>query len=109
MNWNINPEKWDEERMHGKGVFVDAVARIRKNETGEIQESEEYLHLLEGDSSPRTFIWEDGNYGCDCNRELFFERAKGNGNFDQEECSEGRFSVNLVNPRNGEVFYREFE
>jgi hypothetical protein len=108
-NWNISSKEWDEKRMHGKGVFVDVVARIKKNETGEIQESKEYLHLLEGEESPRTFIWEDGNYSCDCNRELFFEQAKGNEYFDQEKCSEDRFFVNLVNPKNGEVFYREFE
>lgn len=23
------------------------------------------------------FMWTDGNYGCDCNRFLFFERALG--------------------------------
>ena len=24
------------------------------------------------------FMWSDGNYGCDCNRHLYFERALGN-------------------------------
>lgn len=108
-DWNISPIEWDENRMHGKGVFVEVVARIRKNATGEIQEYSDYLQLREGESAPRTFTWEDGNYECDCNRELFFERAKGNDAWEDIECSEGRFSVNLVNPKNGEVFYREFE
>ncbi len=26
----------------------------------------------------RSFMWEEGNYSCDCNRHLFFERAVGN-------------------------------
>jgi len=107
--WNISPVEWDEKKMHGKGVFVEIVARIRKNATREVREKEGYLAFHEGDNLPYEFIWTDGNYCCDCNRELFFERAKGNEDFDQEQCSEGRFSVNLVNPKTGEVFYREFE
>ena len=41
-------------------------------------------------------------------RELFFERSAGN-EIETEECSDGRFSVNLENPVTGEIYYREFE
>ena len=40
------------------------------------------------------FMWSDGNYSCDCNRELFFVRA-GNepiGVYDVD-CSDGRYRV----------------
>lgn len=38
------------------------------------------------------FIWEDGNYACDCNRHLFFERAAG-GDPEDIPCSDGRYTV----------------
>ena len=31
------------------------------------------------------WMWTEGNYGCDCNRFLFFERAGGN-NPDLDDC-----------------------
>lgn len=45
------------------------------------------------------FLWRDGNYSCDCNRELFFERAKGKDpDLDEVWCSEGRFEVVSLEP-----------
>lgn len=46
------------------------------------------------------FWWsEDGNGGCDCNRELYFRRARGelgpNAFPPVTTCSEGRFTVVL--------------
>ncbi len=40
-----------------------------------------------------SYLWDEGNYSCDCNREIFFRRAKGE-EVDSNEvfCSEGRFS-----------------
>lgn len=48
------------------------VVFIRKEATREVRK-----HV---DSSPwdGDYIWADGNYSCDCNRHLFFERAAGN-------------------------------
>jgi hypothetical protein len=44
------------------------------------------------------FLWADGNYACDCNRELLFARAGGDPDPDwwserQAPCGEGRYSV----------------
>ena len=40
------------------------------------------------------WMWTEGNYSCDCNRELEFRRALGETpEWDDVECSEGRFSV----------------
>lgn len=40
------------------------------------------------------FIWTDGNYGCDCNRYLFFERAHGRDpDFDDGECGDTAYSI----------------
>lgn len=38
------------------------------------------------------FIWAEGNYSCDCNRRLFFERSKGN-EPDDVECGESRYVI----------------
>ena len=71
---------------------------IRKNETGEKRRIREDADWSYG----QQFLWEEGNYSCDCNREIFFERANGVETED-EECSEGRFSANAVLPDGSEV------
>ena len=88
--------------------WVRCVARIRKNATGEVRRYETDEILEDGETHPSVFKWEENNFSCDCNRELFFERSAGN-EIETEECSDGRFSVNLENPVTGEIYYREFE
>lgn len=91
-------------------VHVECIAEIRYNETGEVREYET-IELLDIDcKQPSVFNWEENNYSCDCNRHLFFKRAK---NEETEEdwditCTDGKYSVNLRNKKNGEVYYREF-
>lgn len=48
---------------------------LRHNPSGETIRIEEDGH----DSSMDVleFLWEEGNYSCDCNRHLFWERAHG--------------------------------
>lgn len=56
------------------------------------------------------FWWEEGNAACDCNREDFFLRAKGEGTDDREsECGDGRYSVRCLDADTGAVLYNEFE
>lgn len=86
--------------------WVRAVAHIRCNATGEVREHATAVWLENGAPNPSS--WEDGNYSCDCNRGLFFAREGGIEPDDDDECSDGKFSVNLENPITGEVFYREF-
>jgi hypothetical protein len=40
------------------------------------------------------YMWTDGNFGCDCNRHLFFERAIGN-EPDDAECGETRYLISV--------------
>lgn len=89
-------------------IWVDAVARIRKNETGEVREYATQVPLDHQATVPSEYIWADGNYQCDCNRRLFFARAKGEPEEDAD-CSDGLYSVQLVNPVTGTVFYNEFD
>lgn len=82
---------------------------IKKNETGEIRHYEDTL--IEGcdEGLPNIYIWEEGNYGCDCNRRLFFARVKDEDEDWETECSDGLYSVNLQNPSTGEYYYKEFD
>lgn len=92
-------------------VWVKVLARIRKNKTGEIRNYYCENILEEGEEFPNTFIWEDGNYACDCNRELFFLRALNESDedsFDNRECSNGDYSIQLINPRTNVMYYAEF-
>lgn len=55
------------------------------------------------------FIWQDGNYSCDCNRYLFFERADGKTpEWDDGECGDGGYSVRITAP-DGKLLYSDGE
>lgn len=55
------------------------------------------------------FWWEEGNASCDCNRELFFLRARGESNDAETECGYSRYSVRLSDTDTGAVLYNEIE
>jgi len=46
---------------------------LRDNTTGEIRLIEEEYW----DDESSEYLWTEGNYGCDCNRALFFARSVG--------------------------------
>lgn len=54
-----------------------------------------------------TYWWKEGNASCDCNRELFFVRARNEDDPDEAECGDGRFSVRLSDADTGEILYDE--
>ena len=75
---------------------------IRKNETGEVHMYHIDTEWEHGDGYTDFFWWADGNFSCDCNREMSFERAaftpeelaaRGFLNDYDAECSGGRFTV----------------
>lgn len=103
MNWLLDS---DPLRMKGC-TLVRCIAHIRNNETGEVRKHESTEILEDDHELPSIFNWAENNFKCDCNREIFFERAAG-AEIENEKCSDGRFSVNLENPANGEIYYREF-
>lgn len=106
MNWEIDPEPMKTHPMEGC-TWVRAIAHIRLNATGEVRKYATSEVLQEGDKYPSVFNWEENNYACDCNRALFFARAKGEDEPDVE-CGDGLYSVNLYNAKTGEVYYNEF-
>ncbi|WP_341893794.1 hypothetical protein [Ferrovibrio terrae] len=51
------------------------------------------------------YLWSEGNYGCDCNRGLFFARA--NGDTDKGvTCGESRYRV-LIRDADGRVLFSD--
>jgi hypothetical protein len=64
---------------------------------------------FDGEWSP--YIWEDGNYRCDCNRALFFARAAAEPTPDDpcdSPCGDGGYIVErIVRRLDGEVLYEE--
>ena len=67
--------------------------RITENATGEFVE-------VKSDIEPQElarFMWEDGNYSCDCNREIFFRTAKGEcPDLNSCTCGEDRFAAEII-------------
>lgn len=49
------------------------------------------------------FLWEEGNYSCDCNRSLFFAQAAGEADGHQP-CGDTRYVVTSI-VSNGQVVY----
>jgi hypothetical protein len=87
-------------------VWIDV--QIRHNESGEVRTTREWaIYEPQDGETPNAFMYEEGNYSCDCNRHLFFHRAVGV-EPDDHDCGDGAYSVNLVNPKNGQVYYQEF-
>lgn len=89
-------------------VWVDV--QIKHNATGEVHTERQWMIFdPEDGETPSDFMFAEGNYACDCNRHLFFHRAVGVEPEDDRPCGGDAYSVNLVNPKDGKVFYQEFE
>jgi len=96
---------WKHIRVEDDPTCVAIVAHIRKNETGEVRLYESSARISDEDGLPHAYIWMEGNYSRDCNRAIFFGDSPVS---EDMECSDGKYSVNLENPVDGQVFYREF-
>lgn len=59
---------------------------MRKNATGEIREFHDEWYGSD-------FIWSEGNFACDCNRALFFARAKGEDEPEETPCGDDRYTI----------------
>ena len=67
--------------------------------TGETIVSHEDFIVEDDDCCPDGFPhynYEEGNFSCDCNRALFFERAKGEETERERECGNTRYAINTV-------------
>jgi hypothetical protein len=88
---------------------------IRCVATGEVRVHEDHdpknNYLYEDGGGFNPFQWDDGNYGCDCNRHLFFERAGGElewNETDEHPCGDEAYRVvKIVRKGEAEVLYTE--
>ena len=94
---------------HHLSFWVKIIAHIKNNKTGEVRQYEDEAIWNEKNNFPSISIWKEGNYFCDCNRQLFFQRANNETKDWDKECSNGEFSVNLQNPKTGKYFYKEYQ
>lgn len=94
------------EPPHDKVLWAKAVVRIRHNPTGEIREIDQDV-ILNDNLEAELFIWEEGNFSCDCNRGLFFANAAGEDDPDRA-CGMDEYSVQIINPADGSIIYDEF-
>ena len=93
------------------GVLVECIAEIKNNETGEIREYETHEVLEIGKENPSIFNWKEDDFSCDCNRRIFFKRVNKEEITEDDwniECSDGKFSVNLKNKKDGKLYYCEY-
>ena len=108
-NWKVLKMDTDD---NGEFCIVEIIAHIKDVVTGEIRQYKTDTWWYEEDwdcGSPSVFLWEEGNYSCDCNRETLFRKAGGESFIGETGCGENRYRVNCQNPVHGEFFYQEYK
>jgi len=89
---------------------VNVTIKITRTTDGS---SVEFKHsLYQTDDYDGIYLWRDGNYSCDCNRYLFFERAKGTSEEeidanDSGRCSGTLYRVDWIKDEAGNVLFEE--
>lgn len=78
--------------------MTPVILSIRKDSTGEVRRCD---WEVEDEFEP--YIWEEGDYACDCNREAWFE-----GSDRERSCSYHRFSIRIERKDTGALLYSEF-
>lgn len=92
----------EKEPPHDNLTWVKIVAHIRNNKSGTVRQYKTDAIFDDDENCVSTYIWEEGNFACDCNRQLFFDGS-------DADCGDERFDVNLQNPKTGGYFYKEFK
>ena len=78
--------------------YLDVMVTLRRVSDGLERTFSDDSVWLDDDGIPSCYQWTDGNYGCDCNREIFFERAAGVEVLDEGNppCTHGRYLARIV-------------
>ena len=83
-------------------------AYITRVKTGEVRKYEDPWEETGQDPDHWfSYQWTDGNYGCDCNRRLFFHRAAGEREPAVVPCGTTRYRVKLVDAAYERVIFDE--
>jgi hypothetical protein len=86
------------------------LTHIPSNQTVEFDDTWGYPDYIRGEDweTDPVFIWTDGNYGCDCNRHIFFNKdGLNNINYEDVECGEKLYRLNWIkNLETGKVIFK---
>lgn len=86
--------------MSNSKESTKAILYVRRNVDGVIRKSNITWDYW-GD-----FIWEEGNFSCDCNRAAFFAEAEGEDGPEDPPCGDNAFSV-MLTTMDGYPLYNE--
>ena len=79
--------------------------KIKHIPSGEIRDyHDEFEEITEQTDYNPIWIWQEGNYSCDCNRHIFFHNFKDDEDID---CSDGIYKVNIFDSNN-KCLYKEY-
>lgn len=81
----------------GEGGMT-CLVHIRKEATGEVRVHHEQYDWC-------NYQWGLGNYSCDCNRHLFFERAAGKECLGGQGCGESAYTITQVVGSDGQIIF----
>lgn len=84
---------------------------IRRNEDNIIAtgDSDDYARFhLDDENEFDYFWWEDGNGSCDCVRRMMFHDFLDTKMIEENNCSDGLFSIRITNQETYEVLIDEF-
>ena len=88
--------------------------QIKEIATGKVVEYHDDFEPWEGEyDHPWTgleYMWSEGNYACDCNRELYFNRSQGiEIHACSTRCGESRYRCKITIDETGEVILDELK
>jgi len=78
---------------------------IRDNTTAEVRSLTDRDLWFAEDLEAAEFIWDMGNWSCDCNRGLFFAQAAGDDDH-ESECGDERYTV-WIEDETGKRLYED--
>ena len=98
---------------HDRSLWVKVYFQVRDNRTGVVKRLDGEKDIW-GDPDTREgfgvsdFSYSMGNYSCDCNRSIFFDRANGTDHPNKHHtCGHDRFDLNVF-LSDGTPIYTEF-
>lgn len=86
-------------------MSVPCKVHIRRVSTGEVRIHEMASGWFSEQEHPE-YIWEEGNFSCDCNRGDFFRDVKGEPEQD-DPCGNHLYVVDKIEIEDGTVVYSE--
>jgi hypothetical protein len=91
-------------------MTLHCVIEILDTATNETAAFEDCTSIwLDSDGYTNDFMWSEGNYSCDCNRQLFFTDALGKPRSDLDKlvCGVTRYLVKATRLDTGETVFDE--